>query len=120
APPPSGPSRRRLYTWIVGGAGVAILAAALGTGLASHAAYNDLLAGCGPDHDACPPDFESERDLGQNLARATDGLIAVGAAAVVAGVVLFFVEGRAPRASARDRVTLLPSLLPGGGGLAAT
>src|SRR5205085_1365083 len=51
-PPPSGtPPRRRLYTWIVGGAGVALLAAALGTGLASHAAYSDLLGKCGPDHD---------------------------------------------------------------------
>ena len=49
APPPSPPAppqRKRLYTWIVGGVGVAALAAALGTGIASQLSYNDLSSKC--------------------------------------------------------------------------
>src|SRR3989442_1663571 len=70
--------RRRLYTWIVGGAGLALLAAALGTGLGSHAKYEDLASRCGPAGDGCPRDFGAERELGRALQQATWGFAATG------------------------------------------
>ncbi len=100
APPPPPPPvsdhapRHRRWTYIVGGAGIAILGGALGTGLASQLDYNSL-------HDDCPnktcagvANAQSRIDSGKQLSLATDVLWPVGAAAVATGIVLFFVEGR--------------------------
>jgi tetratricopeptide (TPR) repeat protein len=95
APPPA-PHRKRVYTWIVGGVGVAALAAALGTGIASQLAYNDLSSKCSGT--TCDPatvgNAQGKIDSGKRLALATDILWPIGAAAAVTGIVLFFVEGR--------------------------
>jgi len=119
APPPTAPShRKRLYTWIVGGVGVAALAAALGTGVASQLDYNDLSSKC--TGNACDPatvaNAQSKINSGKRLALATDVLWPIGAAAVAAGGVLFFVAGRhGPKEHASLVVPLVgPSL----GGLA--
>lgn len=91
SPPP-----KRRYTFIVGGIGVAALAAALGTGVASQVSYGELSSKCSGN--VCDPgkvaNAQSRIDSGKRLALATDVLWPIGAAAVVTGVVLFFVEGR--------------------------
>ena len=112
------PARRhRLWTWIVGGVGVAALAAALGTGVASQNGYNDLNSQC-PDGQCDPAVVSSPQakiDRGRHLALATDVLWPIGAAALATGVALFFLEGRrAPRRHAR----LVPWFAPSSGGLA--
>jgi tetratricopeptide (TPR) repeat protein len=109
--------RKRLYTWIVGGVGVAALAAALGTGITSQLQYNDLSSKC--TGNSCDPatvaNAQNKINNGKKLALATDVLWPIGAAAVVTGVVLFFVEGRHPKEHASRVVPLVgPSL----GGLA--
>lgn len=99
APPPpptssASGSRHRRWTWIVGGTGVALLGAALGTGVASQLDYNGLHSDC-PNH-ACASggNYQSRIDSGKSLSLTTDVLWPVGAAAVATGVVLFFLEGR--------------------------
>ena len=103
-PPPPAPHRKRVATWVVGGVGVGLLAAALGTGVAAQVDYNDLSGACMANR--CDPSEQKKIDSGKCLALATDVLWPIGAAAVVTGVVLFFVEGRAHKkelAVARDR-----------------
>jgi tetratricopeptide (TPR) repeat protein len=91
-PAPSPAPRKRVATWVVGGLGVGLLAAALGTGIASQLDYNDLSSKCMAN--MCDPSDQKKIDSGKRLAIATDVLWPIGAAAVVTGVVLFFVEGR--------------------------
>jgi hypothetical protein len=117
APPPvaSVAPRKRVWTWVVGGAGVGLLAAALGTGIASQLTFNDLNRDCGSG--ACPAgvaNAQSRIDRGKQLSVATDVLWPLGAAAVVTGIVLFVVEGRhAPSRHAQ----LTPFVTPSSGGL---
>jgi tetratricopeptide (TPR) repeat protein len=112
--PPS-PPRRRVWSWVTGGVGVAALGAALGTGIASQLAYNDLEAAC--THNHCDPatlaDAQGRVDRGKSLALATDILWPIGAAAVATATILFFVEGRHP-ASRHARVA--PFFARGTGG----
>ncbi len=117
-PAPSLWHRKRLWTWIVGGVGLGALAAALGTGVASQVTYNDLGNKCPGGHcdPATVPDAQSRIDRGSKLALATDVLWPVGAAAVAAGVALFFLEGRHP--VERPHARLLPLVAPSCGGLA--
>jgi tetratricopeptide (TPR) repeat protein len=111
APPrPTTPSRHRRWTWIVGGVGLGLLGAALGTGIASQLSYNDLGQKCMSN--ICSASQSSEIASGKQLALATDVLWPIGAAAMVGAIVLFAVEGR--HASAHAMVT--PS--PGGVALA--
>lgn len=111
--------RRRLYTWIVGGAGAALLVGALAAGLVAHSRYGDLQSNCAPDG-ACDaatvPNAQSWIDSGKAAALTSDVLLGVGAAAVVAGTVLYFVEGRRP--SERHVRLLAPTLSTTGAGLA--
>lgn len=114
---PGAPPRRRLATWMVGGAGVALLLSAIGTGVAAHSNYNTLAGQCGASGDLCPPGFQATRDQGQALQGATIGLVTVGAVALATSVALFFVEGR-PRRVQPAGASLSPALWPGGAGLA--
>jgi tetratricopeptide repeat protein len=113
APPPA--QRKRLATWIVGGIGVAALAAALGTGLASQLTYNELKNKC--TGSVCDPgtvaNAQTKIDGGKKLALATDVLWPIGAAAVVTGVVLFFIEGR----HRKEHASIAPLVGPSTGGL---
>jgi tetratricopeptide (TPR) repeat protein len=112
------PPRKRKWTWIVGGVGVGLLAAALGTGVASQLTYNDLNNKCSGGH--CDPtvvaDAQHRIDRGKQLALATDVLWPIGAAAVATSIVLFIVEGRRPVAEKQAR--LVPLVSPSLGGLA--
>lgn len=118
APPPTPTHRKRLATWIVGGIGVAALAAALGTGVASQLDYNDLSSKC--TGNACDPatvsNAQNKINSGKKLAVATDVLWPIGAAAVAAGVVLFFVEGR--HGHKEHASIVIPLVGPSSGGLA--
>jgi tetratricopeptide (TPR) repeat protein len=95
--------RHRVGTWVIGGIGVGLLAAALGTGVASQLDYNSLSTSCTDRR--CDPatvaNAQSRIDSGKRLAVATDVLWPVGTAAVATAVVLFFVEGRHPERHAR-------------------
>jgi hypothetical protein len=118
-PPPQPPSllhRKRVYTWIFGGIGVAALAGALGTGVSSQLSYDDLKSKCGGGScdPATVPNAQNKIDSGKRLALATDVLWPIGAAAVVTAVVLFFVEGR----HAPERASLVPIVGPAMGGFA--
>lgn len=90
----SSPAPRRVATWIVGGAGAVLLAGSLVAGLVANDRYSDLKNKCVDGR--CGADMQGTIDSGRSAAVASDVLLGVGAAAVVAGVVLFFVEGRHP------------------------
>ena len=108
-PPPSAsapalvatpPSRtRHIVSFVVGGVGVGLLLAAVGTGVAAQLGYDDLNNKC--PNKVCAAGNQTLRDeqsSGKALALTTDVLIGVGAAAVVAGTILFIVESRRPAA----------------------
>jgi tetratricopeptide (TPR) repeat protein len=109
-PPP--PPRHRRWTWIVGGIGIGVLAAALGTGIASQLSYNDLGSKC--PSNLCSGDLSGQVDSGKQLAIATDVLWPIGAAAMVTAIVLFAVEGR----HASTRAARTPFATPSTGGMA--
>lgn len=97
--PPPTRLRRRIYTWIAGGAGAALLVGSIAAGLVAHSRHDDLQSNCTPDG-ACDaatiPDAQSWIGSGKAAALTSDVLLGVGAAAVAAGAVLYFVEGRRP------------------------
>ena len=97
------PSRtRHVVSLVVGGVGVGLLLAAIGTGVAAQLGYDDLNNKC--PNKICVSGNQTLRDeqsSGKALALSTDVLIGVGAAAVVAGTVLFILESRRPVAHAR-------------------
>ena len=105
-------------TWIVGGAGVALLASSAAAGVVAHSRYTDLKNNCRVDG-VCDmvavPDSQAWIDGGQSAQLASRVLLGVGIAALAAGVVLYFVEGRhhgqEPRAG-----RLAPAFGPGGPG----
>jgi hypothetical protein len=102
--------RPRLYTWIAGGAGVALLVGALGAGLYSKSQLDDLDRRC-PGGVCSPiafPGAAGEISSGRSAAIAADVLAGLGAGALAASVVLLFVEGRHGRA----RAAIAPA--PGG------
>lgn len=109
---------RRLGTWVAGGAGAALLAGSLAAGLIAHSRHESLKSNCAPDG-ACDAAKVSEAqgwiDSGKSAGIASDVLLGVGAAAVVAGVALYFIEGRNP--PARRAWNVAPTVAPHGGGL---
>lgn len=109
-PPPSErPARWWLSGTAVGAAGVAVLAASLGTGLAAHSLYEDLSSKC--QNQSCPPDrtLENEQKKGRALAVASDVLLGVGVAAVATGVVLLIVKSRRHHPTAARQAWLAPA-----------
>jgi tetratricopeptide (TPR) repeat protein len=114
APPSSAPmvttppSRtRHVVSFVVGGIGAGLLLAAIGTGVAAQLAYDDLNKKC-PNKvcDTGNQTLRDEQSSGKALALATDVLIGVGAAAVVAGTVMFILESRRPQ---QAHARLVPS-----------
>ena len=91
--------RHRVATWAVAGGGVALLAGSLIAGLVAHSRYGDLSGHCATDgscNSTTVPNAQGWIDSGHAAGVASDALLGVGLAAVVTGVVLFFVEGRHP------------------------
>ncbi len=87
--------RKRVWTWVAGGIGVASgIAAAVTGGIASSRAKT-LEKNCTGDD--CLPDQWDTLDSTRALATTTNVLIGVAAAGVAAGVALFFVEPRLGR-----------------------
>lgn len=109
--------RRRVATWVVGGVGLALLAAGAGTSIASHLDFQTLIDQCGPSRNNCPTGWEATRDRGEQLKWAGAGLLAAGGVSVVAAALLYYFEGR-PK-SDRKGLTLAP-LVPAGGGAGVT
>ena len=110
--PPAQPLGERKHNWwvpgtIVGGAGVVLLATALGTGLTSQAYYNDLKMKC-LNNICTDPKLATERDTGAVLALTTDILLGVGAAATLTGVILLAVQSRRPRPPSQALVLPTP------------
>jgi tetratricopeptide (TPR) repeat protein len=100
---------RHTASLVVGSVGVAILAAALGTGVASDQIHKDLDRQC--PNMQCPDTSARGRvDDGRNLQTASDVLLGIGAATVATSLVLLIIERKAP-ASQRAR------LAPAAGGL---
>ena len=99
AVPPVEPPHHRHYTWIVGGVGAALLVGSLVAGLVANARYGDLKSNCGPDG-ACDavkvPQAQNWIDSARTAEITSDALLGIGAAAIIAGALLFFVEGRQP------------------------
>ena len=115
-PPPGGSATgARTRTWgyyLIAGGGV-VVATAIGLGVGAHLQYGELAGKCGADGKRCPADFTGQRDLGRNLALATDVLLPVGVAAAIAGTVVVLVKEQ-PK-----RVALAPILGPTTVGAAA-
>lgn len=114
APPPEPPGR--LYTWIA--AGVAG-AAAVGGGVLGVLALGERDAA---DEAASQRDrdtYDQSKSSAEDFSLFAD--IAFGAAVLGAGaaVILYFVEGDAPRATTRETAAT-PLVLPDGGGVAVT
>jgi hypothetical protein len=95
-PPPPPPPRlvkpsRPLWPWLVGAAGVALGAAAVGSEIVSVRAGHELDDKCGPSRQSCPPpstyDYSSARGreltgYGLFVGLGAAGLVALGAAGV--------------------------------------
>jgi hypothetical protein len=75
---------------ITGGVGIVLGAAALGTGLAAHGTYNDLVETC--PGGACSPERQSDIDSGQSLAVVSTILTPIAAVAVAVGVTLLIID----------------------------
>lgn len=97
-PPPEGSAELAQPTtsspsvapWIVGGVGVAMILASVGTGVAAMGEADGLAAAC--PGGACAPGFESARDRGQSLAIATDVLWIAGAVTTGAALIWLVVD----------------------------
>jgi hypothetical protein len=79
----------------VGGVGLAVLIAAVGTGAAALRDKSELDSVC--QNMRCPPSKQGQLDEGKALALSTDVLIGVGSAMVLTGVILLIVESRRPQ-----------------------
>lgn len=105
---------KRVWTWVALGVGGAALAAGGAIGGVVMSKASDLEDDC-PDKQC---DTEAWKEVGkaENLAMTSNILFGVGAAAVVAGVVLFFVE---PGGDDEEdpAVSLAPTIGPQGAGL---
>ena len=103
------PTRRRIWTWVAGGAAVAALAAGVALGVSASSDFNEWEGHCAsaatPSCTTLQRDIE-DRDLAANV------LFGVAAGLVATSVVLYFVEGRYSAPESR-RVSLLLGPLAG-------
>jgi hypothetical protein len=108
--------RRRLWTWVTGGAAVATLAVAVGLAVAANADHDEWQSELARGKDR--QRWEDLSSSGQAKALSANILFGVGGALAVTSVVLFFVEGRSPGKEARVTTRLTP--LVGGAALTTT
>jgi tetratricopeptide (TPR) repeat protein len=97
-PPPTQPPPRKprhVASLAVGGVGLAVLIAAVGTGAAALRDQSELDSVC--QNMRCPASKQGQIDEGKALALSTDVLIGVGSAMVLTGVILLIVESRRPQ-----------------------
>jgi len=95
-PPPPAPiakPARPLWPWLVGGAGVALGAAAIGAEIVAVGAHDELDTRCGPARQSCPRGYDfgpaRTRELvgyGLFVGLGTTGVLALGAAGVGFGL----------------------------------
>ncbi len=79
---------------VVGGAGLALVAGGVVTGILTASAQSELEEGC-PSRAGCDPALEDTQARGQTLALVTDILLFGGLAAVGTGVALWLLTGNA-------------------------
>ena len=96
----------RVWTWVMLGAGAAIVGGGAITGGISMSREKDLESKC--DGTQCEDSLRDDADSIRTMNLAADVLYGVGAAAIVAGIVLFFVEPK-------DEETPTVALVPGNG-----
>jgi serine/threonine-protein kinase len=112
APPPddSADRRRSQHTTalIVGGAGVVAMGVSGVLGLVAKGKYNDSLGSCPRDPNLCSADGVSQRDSARTMGNVATAVFAVGAGAVVAGVIIWVASPSAPP-TATARVELVPA-----------
>jgi hypothetical protein len=94
----------RVWTWVMLGAGAAIVAGGAITGGISMGKEKDLEADCKDKQ--CPEGREGDADTIRTMNLTADILYGVGAAAIVTGFVLFFVE---PKHNEATTVALVPN-----------
>jgi hypothetical protein len=88
----SGRSRYAPWPYVLGGAGVVFLGAALATGLTANSRQNKLEREC-DSNDICPPSLQNTRDSAETLALLTDVFWITGVVAAGVGVTLFVLDG---------------------------
>lgn len=101
APPPPPSSGMKTAGFVIGGAGIAGLAAAgvfIGLRQSTLAELESL---CGADHKTCPPDAESTISQGELQSNLVTGLLIGGGVALAAGIVLVIVAPKSAPAAAR-------------------
>lgn len=85
--------------YVLAGAGVALLATSVGTGLAAKAKQNELANECMGN--ICPPGLEGTRDGAQTLAAFTDAFWITGLVSAGVGLTLFVLDSQDDTASTR-------------------
>ena len=108
--------KKRVWTWVVGGIGVAAGVAAAITGGLTMSKADDIKADC--KGNVCPTASRSDADSAKALGNATNALIAVAAVGVAAGVVLFFVEPKMKEGENKVDVAPVAAPTADGGALA--
>jgi hypothetical protein len=92
---PASKPRRRVWTWVTGGAAVAFAAVALGLGIKAKK-DNDFF------HEQDPPIDDAHKNASKsfvNMGYAATAMYCVAGALAITSVVLFFVEGKQPKES---------------------
>ena len=107
-----GPRPQRTVGLVVGAVGVVAMGVGGGIGLAAKSKYDGSLASCPVDKDRCTADGVTQRNDARALGNAATVLVAVGAAAVVGGVVLWLTapEGKTKEGKTTASLGIVPSL----------
>jgi hypothetical protein len=103
--------RKRIWTWVSYGIGGATGIAAIVTGTKAVSLRRDVEDNC--VNNICPADQKADIDTSDSLRVATYILIGVTAASVIAGTILFFVEGK----HKSEPIAVVPSIVPEGVGI---
>jgi serine/threonine-protein kinase len=105
-------SSQRTIAWVVGGLGVVGLGVSVGFAVVAKNKYNDSLSSClSTDHDKCDAQGLQQRGDARTAGDAATVALGLGAAAVVAGGILWFTAPhRDGDASGRMAIALAPTL----------
>ena len=101
---------KRVWTWVALGIGGAAGIASIITGAKAVSISKDINNSC--ENNFCPPAAKEDADKAHKLAVTTNVLIGVSAAGIIAGTILFFVEGKKEKRT----VSFIPTVTPQGGG----